>query len=63
MAYENIDNDILHFACRGEFKVDYPLSSGVKLYDGIFTAREIFNLKLNSGLVTLSAWHKQVLMK
>jgi CHAT domain-containing protein len=54
---ENISKDILHFSCHGYFDNIDPLSSGIKLHDddGILTAREIFNLKLNAELVTLSA--------
>jgi CHAT domain-containing protein len=52
---ENIDKDILHFSCHGYFNDIDPLSSGVKLHDDVLTAREIFNLKLNTELVTLSA--------
>jgi CHAT domain-containing protein len=52
---ENIDRDILHFSCHGYFNNTDPLSSGIKLQDGILTAREIFDLRLNSELVTLSA--------
>ena len=55
VVYENIDNDVLHFACHGEFNSIDPLSSGIKLYDDRFTAREILNLKLGSELITLSA--------
>jgi CHAT domain-containing protein len=52
---ENSNKDILHFSCHGYFNNADPLSSGIALQDGILTAREIFNLKLNSELVTLSA--------
>jgi tetratricopeptide (TPR) repeat protein len=54
-VYTNSDNDIIHFSCHGYFNADDPLSSGIKLYDGILTAREIFSMKLNTELVTLSA--------
>ena len=50
-----IDEDILHFSCHGYFDDNDPLSSGVKLYDGVLTAREIFDMRLNTELVTLSA--------
>ncbi len=53
---ENISNkDIIHFACHGAFNWQDPLQSGLKLYDGMLTAKEIFNLKINSSLVVLSA--------
>jgi CHAT domain-containing protein len=51
----NVNNDILHFACHGGFNYADPLSSGIELYDGVLTAKEIFNLRLTSELVTLSA--------
>jgi tetratricopeptide (TPR) repeat protein len=50
-----IQADILHFSCHGVFDSVDPLSSGIKLYDGILTVSDIFNLKLNAELVTLSA--------
>ncbi|MCK4818383.1 CHAT domain-containing protein, partial [bacterium] len=50
-----IDKDIIHFSCHGYFDNLDPLSSGVKLYDGVLTAREIFDMRLNTELVTLSA--------
>ena len=52
---ENINKDILHFSCHGYFNNTDPLSSGIELQDSILTAREIFDLRLNSELVTLSA--------
>ena len=52
---ETTDKDVLHFSCHGYFNYSNPLSSGIELKDGILTAREIFDLKLNSELVTLSA--------
>ncbi|MGD8506576.1 MAG: CHAT domain-containing tetratricopeptide repeat protein [Candidatus Bathyarchaeota archaeon] len=50
-----VDKDVIHFSCHGFFDDKDPLSSGVRLYDGVFTAREIFDLRLNAELVTLSA--------
>jgi CHAT domain-containing protein len=47
--------DVLHFACHAQFRSDNPLFSAVKLSDGWFTARDAYALKLNCGLVTLSA--------
>lgn len=49
------DKDIIHFSCHGYFNIIEPLLSGVLLHDGILTAKEIFNLRLNAELVTLSA--------
>lgn len=52
----NADNaDVLHFACHAQFRYDNPLFSALKLTDGWFTARDAYGLKLNCGLVTLSA--------
>lgn len=50
-----IDKDVIHFSCHGYFDNAEPLSSGVELYDGVLSAREIFNMRLNTELVTLSA--------
>ncbi len=46
---------VLHFATHGEFRKDNPLFSGALLADGWLTALDIFNLRLNASLVTLSA--------
>ena len=46
---------LLHFACHGEFRPDNPLFSGLELSDGWLTTLEIFNLRLQASLVTLSA--------
>jgi CHAT domain-containing protein len=47
--------DVLHLACHAQFRTDNPLFSGLKLGDGWFTVRDAYGLKLNGGLVTLSA--------
>jgi CHAT domain-containing protein len=47
--------DVLHLACHAQFRSDNPLFSAVKLSDGWFTARDAYGLRLNCGLVTLSA--------
>lgn len=52
--------DYIHFATHGIFKVDSPLNSGIFLagdgdMDGFLSVNELFSLKLNSDLVTLSA--------
>lgn len=49
------DKQILHLACHGEFRADNPLFSGLSLDDGWLTTLDIFNLDLNTSLVTLSA--------
>jgi CHAT domain-containing protein len=46
---------LIHIAAHGRFRPDAPLFSHVELADGPLTTAEIFNLKLNAGLVTLSA--------
>lgn len=51
----SIDADVLHLACHANFRSDNPLFSSLRLGDGWFTARDAYNLKLNCGLVTLSA--------
>ena len=50
-----IDRDIIHFSCHGKFNYNNPLSSGIELYDEVLTAKKVFNMRLNTGLITLSA--------
>lgn len=57
---ENVQNaakqsQILHLAAHAEFRPDNPLFSGLTLADGWLTTLDIFNLKINASLVTLSA--------
>lgn len=46
---------VLHIAAHGDFRADNPLFSGLALADGWLTTLDIFNLRLNASLVTLSA--------
>lgn len=51
---------ILHFATHGSFKPEAPLESSLLLArdrdnDGILTVGELYDMKLNASLVTLSA--------
>jgi len=55
LRQESSDVDVLHLACHAHFRSDNPLFSSLKLGDGWFTARDAYKLKLNCGLVTLSA--------
>ncbi len=50
-----LDCRILHLAAHGDFRPDNPLFSGLALADGWLTTLDIFNLRLSSALVTLSA--------
>jgi CHAT domain-containing protein/tetratricopeptide (TPR) repeat protein len=45
----------LHVAAHGDFRPDNPLFSGLALADGWLTTLDIFNMRLNASLVTLSA--------
>ena len=47
--------DVVHLACHAQFRSDNPLFSSLVFGDGWFTARDAYSLKLNCGLVTLSA--------
>jgi len=49
------DVDVLHLACHAQFRSDNPLFSSLRLGDGWLTVRDAYSLKLNCGLVTLSA--------
>ena len=51
---------ILHFATHGSFNADTPMSSGLYLAkgeetDGVLTVADLYGLRLDSELVTLSA--------
>jgi CHAT domain-containing protein len=52
---KNLNHDILHFSCHGAFNNIDPMLSGIELKDGNLTAKEVFDLDLQSELVTLSA--------
>jgi CHAT domain-containing protein len=45
---------VIHMATHGEFRHDNPLFSGLALADGWLTTLDVFNLRLNASLVTLS---------
>lgn len=47
--------DVLHLAAHADFRPDSPLFSGLALADGWLTTLDIFNLRLQASLVTLSA--------
>jgi CHAT domain-containing protein len=46
---------ILHLATHGDFRPDNPVFSGLALADGWLTTLDIFNARLQTSLVTLSA--------
>jgi CHAT domain-containing protein/tetratricopeptide (TPR) repeat protein len=46
---------ILHLATHGEFRPDNALFSGLALADGRLTTLDLFNMRLQASLVTLSA--------
>jgi CHAT domain-containing protein len=46
---------VIHLATHGDFRPDNPLFSGLTLADGWLTTLDIFNLRLQASLVTLSA--------
>lgn len=46
---------VLHLATHGDFRPDNPLFSGLALDDGWLTTLDIFSLRLQASLVTLSA--------
>jgi CHAT domain-containing protein len=48
-------SQILHLAAHADFRPDNPLFSGLALADGWLTTLDIFNMKINASLVTLSA--------
>ena len=45
---------LIHLACHARFAPATPLGSGVRLADRWLTVRDIFSLRLEAGLVTLS---------
>jgi CHAT domain-containing protein len=45
---------IVHLACHGRFDAANPMASGLKLADRWLTVRDVYGLRLNGPLVTLS---------
>lgn len=48
------DAQIVHLATHGDFRADNPLFSGLWIGSGWLTTLDIFNMRLNASLVTLS---------
>jgi CHAT domain-containing protein len=46
---------VLHLACHGMFRVDNPMFSALKLYDGWLAASDVIRFDFAGALVTLSA--------
>lgn len=47
--------DIVHLATHGQFRLDNPLFSSLRLHDSWLTVRDAYAMELNCELVTLSA--------
>jgi CHAT domain-containing protein len=47
--------DVLHLACHAVFRHDNPMFSALQLADGPLTAEQIEGLRLQAGIVVLSA--------
>ena len=47
--------NIVHLSCHGVFDEHDPFGSGIRLADGLLTAREIMSLRIQADLVVLSA--------
>jgi CHAT domain-containing protein len=47
--------DIVHLAAHGEARLDNPLFAHINLADGQLSMVDVFNLRLDGALVTLSA--------
>jgi CHAT domain-containing protein len=52
---ENQNKDIIHLSCHGEFDLDHPHKSGIMLFDGPLTVKDLIKMHLKTELVTLSA--------
>jgi CHAT domain-containing protein/Tfp pilus assembly protein PilF len=48
------DKDVIHFSCHGVYDPSDPLASHLILFDDNLTAKEVFDLRLNSEIVTLA---------
>ncbi len=46
---------LIHLAAHGLFRPDVPLLSGIQLADGWLAARDVYEMELRAGLITLSA--------
>jgi CHAT domain-containing protein len=46
---------VIHLAAHGDFRAANPLFSSIRMADGELTTLDVFNLRLNAQLVTLSA--------
>lgn len=49
------ESSLIHLATHGDFRPDNPLFSGLSLADGWLTTLDVFDLRLQASLVTLSA--------
>ncbi|MGW2559145.1 CHAT domain-containing protein [Streptomyces sp. NPDC001514] len=47
--------DVVHIACHAAFDKDHPEQSGILLGSGRLTVEDVYDLRLNAGLVVLSA--------
>ncbi len=54
LVKESADADLVHLACHGWFSPRQPLASGVKLGDRWMTVRDVYGLRLDGAVVTLS---------
>ncbi|MFG1707755.1 CHAT domain-containing protein [Nonomuraea sp. M3C6] len=46
--------DVLHLSCQAAFDPDDPFGSGIRLADGLLTARQIMSMRVDARLVILT---------
>ncbi|MBI1745666.1 MAG: CHAT domain-containing protein [Acidobacteria bacterium] len=51
------NNRIIHIAAHGLFRYDNPLFSALRLYDSWLSFYDVYNMRLDADLVTLSGCH------
>ncbi len=54
LVQEGANADVVHLACHAWFSPRQPLASGVKLGDRWMTVRDVYGLRLDGAVVTLS---------
>ncbi|MEV1176675.1 CHAT domain-containing protein [Nonomuraea sp. NPDC049784] len=53
--------DVVHLSCHAVFDSSDPFGSGIRLADGLLTARQLMSMTVDAGLVVLTALERGVI--